>query len=181
MPRPVAAFVVKASKYADELLETVTNMTQPGKGILAMDESNPTCGGRLEALGIENTEENRRRYRDVLLTTEGLGEHCRLGFLILRCLRLPQLLFSEPPLCLLLLSFLRFLLRLEPGILLLRLEAHLLALDPLKLSPASPLFGLLVFRLLLKRRRSCGAKCCSPLRKDPGNPRSSPALHNAAT
>jgi fructose-bisphosphate aldolase class I len=48
----------------------------PGKGILAMDESNPTCGGRLEALGIENTEENRRRYRDVLLTTPNLGEHC---------------------------------------------------------------------------------------------------------
>jgi len=67
---------VQANKYADELLETATNMTKPGKGILAMDESNPTCGGRLEALGIENIEENRRRYRDVLLTTPNLGEHC---------------------------------------------------------------------------------------------------------
>ena len=51
------------------------NMTKPGKGILAMDESNPTCGGRLEALGIENTEENRRRYRELLITTKGLGEY----------------------------------------------------------------------------------------------------------
>lgn len=71
-----AVVAVQANKYADELLETVTNMTQPGKGILAMDESNPTCGGRLEALGIENTEENRRRYRDVLLTSKGIGKHC---------------------------------------------------------------------------------------------------------
>merc|ERR1719183_96006 len=71
-----SVLAIKASKYADELLETVTNMTMPGKGILAMDESNPTCGGRLEALGIENIEENRRRYRDVLLTTDNLGEHC---------------------------------------------------------------------------------------------------------
>jgi len=71
-----AVVSVSANKYADELLETVTAMTMPGKGILAMDESSPTIGGRLEALGIENIEENRRRYRDVLLTTDNLGEHC---------------------------------------------------------------------------------------------------------
>ena len=50
-------------------------MTKPGKGILAMDESNATCGSRLEGVGVENTEENRRRYRELLITTPGLGKH----------------------------------------------------------------------------------------------------------
>lgn len=47
----------------------------PGKGILAMDESNGTCGSRLQAIGLENTEENRIRYRELLVTTPDLGEH----------------------------------------------------------------------------------------------------------
>ena len=50
-------------------------MTMPGKGILAMDESNATCGSRLEGVGVENIEENRRRYRELLITTPDLGEH----------------------------------------------------------------------------------------------------------
>ena len=70
-----ASFVTQAGKYDDELLETATNMTKPGKGILAMDESNATCGSRLEGVGVENTEENRRRYRELLITTPNLGEH----------------------------------------------------------------------------------------------------------
>ena len=44
-----ASFVTRAGKYDAELLETATNMTKAGKGILAMDESNATCGSRLEA------------------------------------------------------------------------------------------------------------------------------------
>ena len=50
-------------------------MTRAGKGILAMDESNATCGSRLEGVGVQNTEENRRRYRELLITTPNLGEH----------------------------------------------------------------------------------------------------------
>jgi hypothetical protein len=46
-----------------------------GKGILAMDESNATCGKRLESIGLENTELNRQRYRELLVTTPGLGEY----------------------------------------------------------------------------------------------------------
>jgi len=38
-----------------------------GKGILAIDESNSTAGLRLASIGLENTEENRRRYRDLFL------------------------------------------------------------------------------------------------------------------
>jgi len=67
--------MTRAGQYDDELLETATNMTKPGKGILAMDESNATCGSRLEGVGVENTEENRRRYRELLVTTPDLGEH----------------------------------------------------------------------------------------------------------
>merc|ERR1711990_627988 len=67
--------VTRAGQYDDELLQTAQNMTMPGKGILAMDESNATCGSRLEGVGVENTEENRRRYRELLVTTPDLGKH----------------------------------------------------------------------------------------------------------
>jgi len=71
-----ASVTTKAAlKHADELLETATKMTMPGKGILAMDESNATCGSRLEGVGVENIEENRRRYRELLITSPNLREH----------------------------------------------------------------------------------------------------------
>jgi fructose-bisphosphate aldolase class I len=50
-------------------------MVTPGQGILAMDESTPTCGKRLQAAGVENTEDNRRAYRSLLLGTPGLGDY----------------------------------------------------------------------------------------------------------
>lgn len=46
-----------------------------GHGILAMDESNGTCGKRLDSIGVENTEDNRRAYRELLVSTPGLGEY----------------------------------------------------------------------------------------------------------
>ena len=39
-----------------------------------MDESNATCGKRLDSIGVENTEENRRTYRELLVGAPGLGE-----------------------------------------------------------------------------------------------------------
>jgi len=62
--------------HKDELLKTVKALTMPGKGLLAMDESNKTCGQRLEKIGVENSELNRMRYRELLLGTKGLGEFC---------------------------------------------------------------------------------------------------------
>ena len=50
-------------------------VASPGHGILAMDESNATCGKRLDSIGLENTENNRRAYRELLVTTPGLGEY----------------------------------------------------------------------------------------------------------
>ena len=44
----------------------------PGKGILASDESNGTCGKRFDSIGIENTESNRNAYRELLYQAEGL-------------------------------------------------------------------------------------------------------------
>jgi len=64
------------AEYKEELLATVKALTTPGKGILAMDESNGTCGLRLESIGVENTEENRQRWRETLLGTKGLGDYC---------------------------------------------------------------------------------------------------------
>mmetsp|Transcript_51153 Transcript_51153/g.109569 ORF Transcript_51153/g.109569 Transcript_51153/m.109569 type:complete len:457 (+) Transcript_51153:90-1460(+) len=64
------------TEYKEELLATVKSLTMPGKGILAMDESNGTCGIRLESIGVENSEMNRRRWRETLLGTKGLGEYC---------------------------------------------------------------------------------------------------------
>jgi fructose-bisphosphate aldolase class I len=49
-------------------------LVAPGKGILAADESHPTIAKRFAALGIENTVENRRLYRQMLFTTPGLSE-----------------------------------------------------------------------------------------------------------
>jgi fructose-bisphosphate aldolase class I len=58
-----------------ELESTAKTMVAPGKGLLAMDESTPTCKSRFEKVGIDCTEENRRAYRDLLVTTQGLPEH----------------------------------------------------------------------------------------------------------
>ncbi len=56
------------------LEETARELVSPGRGILAADESFGTIGKRFEAVGIESSEENRRAYREMLFTTEGIGE-----------------------------------------------------------------------------------------------------------
>jgi fructose-bisphosphate aldolase class I len=58
----------------DELQATITKMVQPGKGILAADESLPTIAKRFKAIKVESTEENRRAYRSLLFTTPGAAE-----------------------------------------------------------------------------------------------------------
>jgi fructose-bisphosphate aldolase class I len=57
-----------------ELQATIADMVVEGKGILAADESLPTIAKRFKAVNVESTEENRRAYRSLLLTTPGLGE-----------------------------------------------------------------------------------------------------------
>ncbi|MEM9151345.1 MAG: class I fructose-bisphosphate aldolase [Cyanobacteria bacterium P01_F01_bin.3] len=61
--------------FAQELRETAQAMVAKGKGILAMDESNGTCNKRFKALGIPETEEFRRAYRKLILTTSSLSDY----------------------------------------------------------------------------------------------------------
>jgi fructose-bisphosphate aldolase class I len=57
-----------------QLIETAAAMVAGGKGLLAMDESTSTCNERFAALKIPQTEENRRAYRELLITTPGLSD-----------------------------------------------------------------------------------------------------------
>src|SRR6056297_3216151 len=59
----------------EQLVEIAQALVAPGKGILAIDESMGTIKKRFDAVGIENTEENRLAYRSMMLTADGLGEH----------------------------------------------------------------------------------------------------------
>ena len=59
----------------NELQATMTQLTARGKGLLAADESVATITKRLQSVGVESTEETRRAYRDLLLTTPQLNEY----------------------------------------------------------------------------------------------------------
>jgi fructose-bisphosphate aldolase class I len=60
---------------SSESIETIANaMVADGKGILAIDESSPTIKKRFDSIGAECTEENRRAYRELLITGEGINE-----------------------------------------------------------------------------------------------------------
>ena len=61
-------------KYEDQLKATAQAMLATGKGLLAADESSGTIAKRFDSVGIENNEENRRLYRQLLLTAEGNEE-----------------------------------------------------------------------------------------------------------
>jgi len=64
-----------AISASSELRATARAMVSPGKGILAADESTGTIEKRFKGIGVENTEEHRRSYRDMLFTTPGLGQY----------------------------------------------------------------------------------------------------------
>jgi fructose-bisphosphate aldolase class I len=57
-----------------KLIDTARALVAGGKGLLAMDESNPTCNKRFAKLGIPQTEEARRAYRELIVNTPDLGE-----------------------------------------------------------------------------------------------------------
>jgi fructose-bisphosphate aldolase class I len=58
-----------------KLHETAVAIVADGKGILAADESDGTIKKRFDSIGVESTEANRRAYRDLLFTTEGVEEY----------------------------------------------------------------------------------------------------------
>ena len=57
------------------LQETARALVAEGKGILAADESTGTIEKRLDSIGVESTEANRRDYRTLLFTAPGAGQH----------------------------------------------------------------------------------------------------------
>ena len=57
-----------------QLIETARRMVANDKGLLAMDESNPTCNKRFAKLAIPQNVETRRAYRELIVTTPHLGE-----------------------------------------------------------------------------------------------------------
>ncbi len=61
--------------YLNEMLETVNAICTNGKGVLAADESTGTIGKRFKQIDVENNEENRSKYRDLLFNTPNLNDH----------------------------------------------------------------------------------------------------------
>lgn len=59
---------------SNELHETARALVAPGRGILAADESAPTIKRRFDTIGLESTETNRRDWRQLLFTSEGIGD-----------------------------------------------------------------------------------------------------------
>ncbi|MEP6946112.1 MAG: class I fructose-bisphosphate aldolase [Acidobacteriota bacterium] len=57
-----------------QLIETARELMANDKGLLAMDESTHTCNERFAAFGIPQTEEARRSWRELIVTTPGLGD-----------------------------------------------------------------------------------------------------------
>jgi len=64
-----------------KLIDTAKMLVAGDKGLLAMDESNPTCNKRFAGLGIPQTEEARRAWRELIVTTPGIGE-CISGVIL---------------------------------------------------------------------------------------------------
>lgn len=61
--------------FERELAATAAAMVAPGKGILAIDESNATIKKRFDTIGVESTFESRRAYRDLLITPAGMSQY----------------------------------------------------------------------------------------------------------
>jgi fructose-bisphosphate aldolase class I len=59
----------------NELHSVAVAMVAKGKGILAADESSPTIKKRFDSINTQSTEANRRRYREMLFTTEGVADY----------------------------------------------------------------------------------------------------------
>jgi len=78
-----------------ELNDTARSLVAGDKGLLAMDESNPTCNKRFASLGIPQTVQARRAYRELIGTTPRLGE-CISGAILFDETIRQQLLDGTP-------------------------------------------------------------------------------------
>jgi fructose-bisphosphate aldolase class I len=67
--------MVEQKDFKEELIRVAREIAASGKGILAADESTGTIGSRFAGINVENTEDNRRAYRELLFTTPDLEKH----------------------------------------------------------------------------------------------------------
>ncbi|RUS69575.1 hypothetical protein EGW08_022659 [Elysia chlorotica] len=73
MPKPTSRFTTYLTPAQEDELRKIANaIVAPGKGILAADESVGTMGKRLENINLPNTDENRRKYRELLFTADNV-------------------------------------------------------------------------------------------------------------
>uniref|UniRef100_A0A8C2S6R2 Fructose-bisphosphate aldolase n=1 Tax=Capra hircus TaxID=9925 RepID=A0A8C2S6R2_CAPHI len=79
MPHQYPALTPEQKK---ELCDIAHRIVAPGKGILAADESTGSIAKRLQSIGTENTEENRRFYRQLLLTADDRVNPCIGGVIL---------------------------------------------------------------------------------------------------
>ena len=79
MPHQYPALTPEQKK---ELCDIAHRIVAPGKGILAADESTGSIAKRLQSIGTENTEENRRFYRQLLLTADDCVNPCIGGVIL---------------------------------------------------------------------------------------------------
>src|SRR5256885_7765437 len=66
---------IQEDEMSEAMQATARELVAPGRGILAADESTGTIKKRFDQIGVGSTEDLRRRYRQMLFTTPGLGEH----------------------------------------------------------------------------------------------------------
>ncbi|MEQ2258638.1 hypothetical protein XENORESO_000594 [Xenotaenia resolanae] len=75
-PRMTHQFPTLSEAQKRELHETALRIVSPGKGILAADESVGSMAKRLAQVGVENTEENRRQFRQILFSADDRINSC---------------------------------------------------------------------------------------------------------
>ena len=85
-------FEYPSEELQKELKRIANFIVAPGKGILAADESVGTVGKRFADIDVENSEENRRKYRQLLFTADDV----RKIFLRAKLFRKDRILFNFP-------------------------------------------------------------------------------------
>jgi len=70
------------SKFREELIHTAQQLAAPGKGLLAADESTNTIGSRFSKIKVDNTEDNRRAYRELLFSAPEPWENAVSGVIL---------------------------------------------------------------------------------------------------
>ena len=84
----------------EELKSVANAIVARQKGVLAADESSPTIKKRFDSIKLESTEENRRRYRDLLFTADGIGAMSVASFCLTKpCASAPVMALRLPSCC----------------------------------------------------------------------------------